>query len=233
MRRFLAITLVGVGTLTLSGCNLFPGSQDSASDSSEEPATAEITSVEETVEEKFPKPIVPSAPSLAAIVRAELIQSTDPDERFQQVQRTRTDPYAELTTPPPEKVVPPQEGGGSQAGQPSPGAIGADGVDPISGEDQDSGSPISPLPELPQPALALAVEVSGVVQVGSTVHAIIKAPDEASSRYVRVGQRLSNGRILVKRIEMREGAEPVVVLEQNGIEVARPVGSGTSADASA
>ncbi len=231
MRRFLAITLVGVGSLTVSGCNLLSGSQDSASDTSDEPATAEIVPAEEAVEEELPKPIVPSAPSLTANANAELIQSTDPDERFQQVQRTRTDPYAELTTPPPEKIVPPQEGG-DQAGQPSPGANG-ESVDPLGGEGEDSGSPISPLPDLPQPELALAVEVSGVVQVGSTVHAIIKAPEEASSRYVRVGQRLSNGRILVKRIEMREGAEPIVVLEQNGIEVARPVGSGPAGGASA
>ena len=224
MRRFLAITLVGVGTLTVSGCNLFRGDQDIVSDQPEESTTGETNQAEGTVSEEFLEPIVPAAPSLAAIASAELIQSTDPDERFRQVQRTRTDPFAELTTPPPQPTVPPQAG----AGQPSQPPAGAGGPDTI--ETGEADSPIRPLPELPQPELARSVEVSGIVQVGSTVHAIIRAPNEASSRYVTVGQRLSNGQILVKRIEMREGAEPIVVLEQNGIEVALPVGSGAGGD---
>ena len=81
-------------------------------------------------------------------------------------------------------------------------------------------------PPPPQPTLAQAVKVTGVVQIGSTVHAIVNAPNEPSSRYVRVGQRLSNGQVLVKRIEMNQGSEPVVVLEQNGVEVQTAVGEG-------
>jgi hypothetical protein len=69
------------------------------------------------------------------------------------------------------------------------------------------------------------VQVTGVVQVGDTAYAIVDAPNEPSSRYVQVGQRLSNGQVLVRRIEMNR-PEPVVVLEQNGIEVVRAVGEG-------
>jgi hypothetical protein len=83
---------------------------------------------------------------------------------------------------------------------------------------------IAALPPLPQPTLAQSVEVSGVIQVGNEARAIVKAPNEATSRYVTVGQRLSNGQILVKRIEMNTGSEPVVVLEQYGIEVGKRVG---------
>jgi hypothetical protein len=72
--------------------------------------------------------------------------------------------------------------------------------------------------------LAKAVEVSGVVVVGTEPQAIIKAPNEATSRYVRTGQRLANGQVLVKRIEFNEGSEPIVILEQNGVEVAKIVG---------
>lgn len=64
-----------------------------------------------------------------------------------------------------------------------------------------------------------------MVQVGNEMQAIIKAPGEAASRYVRVGQRIANGQVLVKRIEMNTGAEPIVVLEENGVEVARAVGA--------
>lgn len=83
---------------------------------------------------------------------------------------------------------------------------------------------IAALPPLPEPTLAKAVEVSGVVLVRGVAEAIVKAPNEATSRYVRAGQRLSNGQILVKRIEVNSGSDPVVILEQNGVEVARGVG---------
>jgi hypothetical protein len=83
---------------------------------------------------------------------------------------------------------------------------------------------ISALPPLPEPTLAKAVEVSGVIVVGGIAEAIVKAPNESTSRYVRAGQRLSNGQILVKRIEVNAGSDPIVILEQNGIEVSRAVG---------
>lgn len=83
---------------------------------------------------------------------------------------------------------------------------------------------ISTLPPLPATNLANAVEISGVVVVGSVAHAIVKAPNEANSRHIQVGQRLSNGQVLVKRIELNAGTEPVVIFEENGIEVSRAIG---------
>ncbi len=80
------------------------------------------------------------------------------------------------------------------------------------------------LPPPPQPTLAQAVEVTGVIKIRGVVHAIVKAPNEPFSRYVKAGQYLSGGQVLVKRINMNAGPEPVVVLEQLGIEVSRGVG---------
>lgn len=80
------------------------------------------------------------------------------------------------------------------------------------------------LPPKPSTDTAKAVEVTGVITIGRTPQAIVVAPGDASSRYVGVGQRISNGKVLVKRIEMRDGSEPVVILEENGVEVARAVG---------
>ncbi|NEQ26472.1 MAG: hypothetical protein F6K28_47070, partial [Microcoleus sp. SIO2G3] len=94
-------------------------------------------------------------------------------------------------------------------------------------------NPLAAVPLPPQPSLAQAVKVTGVVQIGSTLHAIVSAPNEPSSRYVRAGQRLSNGQVLVKRIEINRGSEPVVVLEQNGVEVTTAVGSGGAPTAAA
>ncbi|NJL22451.1 MAG: hypothetical protein HC895_19210 [Leptolyngbyaceae cyanobacterium SM1_3_5] len=94
-------------------------------------------------------------------------------------------------------------------------------------------NPIAAAPLAPQPTLAQAVKVTGVVQIGNTLHAIVSAPNEPSSRYVRAGQRLSNGQVLVKRIEVNRGSEPIVVLEQNGVEVQTAVGEGGSAPTAA
>lgn len=84
--------------------------------------------------------------------------------------------------------------------------------------------PLKPLPPIPDPTLAKAVEVTGVVVIGGVPRAIVKAPNEPTSRYVTVGQRLSNGLVLVKRIEVNSGSDPVVILEQSGVEVSRAVG---------
>ncbi|KAF3886600.1 MULTISPECIES: hypothetical protein [Nostocales] len=84
-------------------------------------------------------------------------------------------------------------------------------------------------PPPPQPELARAVVVTGVVLIGREPQAIIKVPSEPTSRYVQAGQRLANG-VLIKRIEMNEGSEPIVILEQYGIEVARMVGEGAEKD---
>lgn len=88
----------------------------------------------------------------------------------------------------------------------------------------------SVLPPAPDPELARTVLVSGVVMLGNQLQAIIKLPDEPTSRYVEAGQRLANG-LLIKRIEMNEGDNPVVIVEQYGIEVARMVGEAPSTKA--
>ena len=103
---------------------------------------------------------------------------------------------------------------GSPNGQ-SPGqSFGPDGVPP------GDGIPPQPL----SIELAQNVEVSGIIQVGRDIQIILKAPNEQTTRYVKVGQRIANGEVLVKRVEELEDSEPVVILEQNGIEVRKVVG---------
>ncbi|WP_205370722.1 hypothetical protein [Thermoleptolyngbya sp. PKUAC-SCTB121] len=219
------------------------------------PATAPTTAT-------APSPGLP-----AGTLPPELIASTNPQARVQEVQRNRPDPFAQVTvtpvvvespnrngattrpfvTPAGQGVrVPPLATGrvpslpGGQAGTGGAATgIGAAGTGTPSGTGQ-----LAPIPNLtgqtlngpaqrpappppPQPTMARAVKVMGVIQIGNTAHAIVQAPNEPTSRYVRVGQRLSNGEVLVKRIEMNRGSEePVVVLEQYGIEVPIAVGQG-------
>jgi len=186
----------------------------------------------------FAKPTVSAKdPVKSGIVG--LLQSTDPSERARQVQRgisTGKDPFSSvppivsfkvpITLPPgTESTVP----SGSQTPvTPKPEVstkpdIGSKPVAMLPKPEQKS--PIRPLPPLPDSSLAKAVQVTGVIVVGGLPQAIVQAPNEATSRYVQVGQRISNGQVLVKRIEMNNGSDPIVILEQNGVEVARAVGS--------
>lgn len=87
--------------------------------------------------------------------------------------------------------------------------------------------PPAPFPAMvpaPPTSVANVIEVTGVVQVGQKVSAIIKVPAESTSRYVSEGEYLAGG-ILVKRIELGTREEPIVVLEQNGVEIIKAVGS--------
>ena len=90
--------------------------------------------------------------------------------------------------------------------------------------------PVQQVPAVPAPPpppstdLATSTEVSGVVKVGNETQVIVRVPNEPTSRYVKVGQRLSNGQVLVKRVDVKSGAEPIVILEENGVEVAKAVG---------
>ncbi len=87
--------------------------------------------------------------------------------------------------------------------------------------------PVKQVPTLPPPPstdLATGTEVSGVVKVGNETQVIVKVPNEPTSRYVKVGQRLSNGKVLVKRVDVKSGADPIVILEENGVEVAKAIG---------
>ncbi|MFH7244995.1 MAG: hypothetical protein ACHWZW_19335 [Spirulina sp.] len=223
----------------------------------------------------FATPMVPAAPQLANITTsAELIQSTDPEERIRQINSRRPDPFATVPVPPPPQVTPPppppgsptpaapantggiptaptaaapttapggttppSPGGGAApspggtAAQPSPG--GGTAAQPAGPGGQPASPPgeiaLAPLPSLPEPTQAQEVVVTGVMTIGSRTYAIVQSPDEPTGRYVAVGQRVAGGSVLVKRIDMR-GNEPVVVLEQNGVEVSHSVGVQEEAD---
>ena len=84
-------------------------------------------------------------------------------------------------------------------------------------------NPIAALPTIPRPVIAPTISVSGVIQMGNESYAIVRT-DSGPERYVRVGDRLGGGSVRVKRIEAL-AFEPRVILEENGIEVSRPISS--------
>jgi hypothetical protein len=81
-------------------------------------------------------------------------------------------------------------------------------------------------------ALADAIEVTGAVQVQNQWLVIVKEPD-STSRYVKAGDALANGQVLVKRVIAGPGTDPVVVLQQNGKEVIKTMGMAKHTIASA
>lgn len=173
----------------------------------------------ELFEEGIGEAILPSLPVAFELARSELQSSTDPSERLQEIDRERPDPYAYVPVPPPPTAAPPApEDSPTDVGEESDADVPAD-------EDSDLPDDLSPaLPDLPEPVvIASQVEVTGVVQLSGETYAIVKAPGEVASRYVKVGDRLSGGDILVKRIENRPGIVPVVILEERGMEIALPV----------
>ncbi|OUC14256.1 MAG: hypothetical protein B0A82_13320 [Alkalinema sp. CACIAM 70d] len=83
-------------------------------------------------------------------------------------------------------------------------------------------APLAP-PSLTE--LAESVEITGVVQVGDRMMAIAKAPNEVTARYVQQGDYLSGGQVLLKEIRMQGQGEPIVILQQNGKQIIKSIGS--------
>jgi hypothetical protein len=75
-----------------------------------------------------------------------------------------------------------------------------------------------------QPLEAMAVEISGVIELEGKTTIIVKLPNEFFSRYVEIGDRIANNAVLVKRVEAQESLSPVIILEEVGIEVSKKIG---------
>lgn len=234
--NLIAIALIAAG---LSGCNFFSGDNADLPDGLTEPVTPE--SIQEQGQqpdqaaqpgdapaapgdgETFDEPVVEGEDTATGSVPLDLIPSTDPDARAAEVARQRTDPFSLVpTTPVVEIPVSDLEEGELDDGGLAPIP------DLVPNRPGQPTQPIAPPPPPPPPVpeLAQAIVVTGVVQLGNVPYAIVDAPNEPHSRYVREGQLLSNGEVLVKRINMNPGGEPIVIFEQFGIEVATAVGSG-------
>lgn len=236
MRNVTLVTLSGVLALSLGSCALLPGG--GGDEISETPdAGVPLPTEPAPAAQPFSEPVVTEEGLPTGQVPSDLIGSTNASQRVQGIQRDRPDPFALLPANPTIQTSPT-----AQAPQTIPQLPNL----PNPSQQQQQPIGLAPLPNLvpqmpgggltppqPQATLARSVAVSGVVQVGNIVYAIVDAPNEPSSRYVRAGQSLSNGQILVKRIEMNSGLEPIVILEQNGIEVGRAVGDGVATEETA
>jgi hypothetical protein len=240
MRLQLFLSLFVTLAVLSSGCN------SSGSSSSSTPATPPSP-----VSPKLPEVNV-AEDTKSSGTAIGLLPSTDPTVRTGAVSAgQRSDPFSGLNFTPEISSPPPTPGPQSAGvGVGSPAAAGGGRSTDTTGTGKSkskapaqsskppqpnapSSVPTTTPPEIaapppPSTELANAVEVTGVVQLGGAAQAIVKAPNEPSSRNVQAGERLSNGEVLVKRITADQGMSPVVVLEQNGVEVIKTLTDKTS-----
>lgn len=228
MRRHSAFLAAGV-LLLISGCDSLPflsgGDELPVVETpGEQPPTSVETAdtpTEGETGELFEDPIVPEVDGNLP----DLIQATNPDDRLQAIQAGRANPFNTAEVPfkieQPEIQLPP-------APSSSPVEVEAPLITlppPVIVPDPES---LEPDFTLPDPTLAKAVQVMGVVEAGSMVQAIVRAPLDVTSRYVSVGQRIADGQVLVKQIDL-QGSEPTVILEELGVEVVKFIGQPTEA----
>lgn len=206
-------------------------------------ATADPTVIASDAEiEAFENATVSVSWRLQSLSPQYLFPSTSRADRESTLITGRADPYAPIsqgrpvprpqttpttavnTAPSPASTLPPAVAAAPTALPPIP----------VSTE------PLAPLPPpLPTTAAPLpvatsadshrnpidALELTGVVQVGDRPALIVREPNTVTSRYTYAGDYLAGGQILVKQIDV-SSQEPLVILEYNGREYSRMVGSG-------
>lgn len=194
--------------------------------------------------QSFSNALTPATAPGQTLAVPHLIPPTASVERIPQVETGRADPFATLNLTP--TVVRNRRPATTPIAPPVPVTQSLPTL-PVATVPVTTGQSVPPLPSLlpsptdvnqlpsvslprqnfvpPQP-LAQTIAISGVVEVGGKTSVIVQVPNEGSSRYAHVGEYLANGKVLIKRVEM--GLEPVVILEQDGAEVVRSIGSGNS-----
>ncbi len=204
MRCLTCVTATVLLSIAISGCGTPGGNEPTPT------AKKSVSAV------KTPEPAVAVKPvaSPTPIVPTTLIRPTDPEARLRAIKSGRPDPFAALV-PPATK---------STGNRPQPPATPPRTPTITKIPKQPSGVPPRPsLPPLPKPELAKQVQVLGIAFVNGTPQAIVKAPDESISRTVIPGDRLAKGQVLVKAIDVNR-ADPVVILEQVGVDVEVGIG---------
>lgn len=220
-KKKLSIFLILIGCCLLASCGRPPEQQNTQ----EQTPTPE-NPPEAVVEEPQTEPEKPPEVTARAPVSG-LISPTDPEKRREAIARGVSDPFQSLPTTPTVRVTKPDvEGNSNESLPPAPPPEDMSGDSSTSeGNNLEPGATNEdPDQILPATDLAKSVEITGVLEIGNNTQIILKAPKEDFSRYVQPGQYISQGQVLIKRVEQVDTNEPVVILEQSGIEIRKPVG---------
>lgn len=243
--------------LLLASCSGSPPEQTTT------PPSPTTNSAQPNQLSNFAKPIVKSNGTMPTVAVPGLLQPTSAKVRVPSIVTGRTDPFSQVMTaslpmPRVQRVATTTGAGSRVPGLPPLKRSPTSPLFPRSVPAQPMSRPnLTPLPTvpvatapLPPPnltvppainipiappsltALAEAIEVTGAVQVQNQWLVIVKEPD-STSRYVKAGDSLANGQVLVKRVIAGPGTDPVVVLQQNGKEVMKTMGMAKPTIASA
>lgn len=179
--------------------------------------------------QSFPNPVVNPMAVVQVPAVPGLLQPTNANARLSTVATGRVDPFAALPKAPLTLAPAPRS---------VPAVVKVPTVTPLPGSSTalPPVSPNTPLGPLPAPisptALAEAIEITGAVQVGNQWQIIVKESGTETSRRVGVGDFLANGKVQIKRVIGGSGGDPIVVLQQDGVEITKSIGSAAGRVAS-
>ncbi|PSO80008.1 MAG: hypothetical protein BRC44_07180 [Cyanobacteria bacterium QS_4_48_99] len=253
MQKISLMPFLGAIALLMGSCSLLPFNDAEETQGTSEQTPTDSKASPSASKKSQPPSEQPSAQQKPQPPQkvAGLKKSANPDEILQDLEdrgdlstQEQEDPFSLFSVPPKSKKLAPPPPPSPEPSQKKPTPSPPPSPEPSQKKPASSESPkrsdegglpggdygpkLTPEPPDPfEPELAKAVEVTGVVEVADVAYAIVKPPNEESSRYVQVGLYLSEQRqVLFKRIERNQDAALTVVLEQEGMEVSKQVGSG-------
>ncbi len=211
MRKISFLILLGILAFSLESCSKMSKSDEKSVDNKSVKTVVAVGEQDIKQTNKNQKSAKKAAEEFEEAKREEnvagLIPATKPEIRVKSSIRGRQDPFAVVTVKPQIEIEK-----GTIKPKPTTKTIKNPGIPVI-----DEG------PKIPKAELAENVLITGLIELGDHIKLIVQAPEETSARYVEIGQYLSNGKVLVKRIEP-SSPFPTVILEQNGEEVAKVIG---------
>ena len=214
MRKISFLVLVGILAFPLESCSLMSTFAKKSVETVVEDGKKDVkqSNINQKLEKNKPKTSKAEAfqPTGREENVAGLIPATKPDIRVRSSIRGRQDPFAVVAIQPQIEIKKDKKKVKSIP-KPTPSTTPEDFTS------------IPNLEEISVANLAENVVITGLVESSDRIELIVRAPEETSARYVQIGQYLSNGQVLVKRIE-HSFPTPLVILEQNGVEVKKPVG---------
>ena len=214
-----AVLLVLTGTLALltEGCSFFSDFADSRKELEDtvQPISVQVNTAKNQEKEEVEEAFADLEEEVEPVQEiAGLIPATNPEVRVRSSVRGRQDPFSIVTLNPRIEVEPEEERKVTARQNRSNRQANRNSTLDLP----------EPPPEPIEATLAKEVIISGLYTANGRTRLIVQAPEEDNSRYVEVGQYLSNGQVLVKSIDTNSFPTPMVILEESGIEVAKTIG---------
>ena len=216
MKKITLLGLLALLAISVEGCTIGSTDKETTNDPKPAPTANTLSKTPNQSKEAEKEPTTDRPQRVSG-----LIPATNPDVRVSGSVRGRKDPFALVSIKPEIEKINKEPRHTSEPNFPlakgdnntSQTITGVPTIDSLSNQAKNS--------EL---ILAEQVIVTGIVKLGGATKVIVKAPDEAYARHVGIGEYVSNGKVLIKRVEGLNSATPKVVLQHKGVEIRKAVG---------